>query len=541
MFKKILFISLLFVLSIGMVSANENITFDDSVADGDILASDDGDFLGAVSEGSFKELQNKIDNAADGSVIVLDKNYSFADDDEEAILIESKSLTIDGNGMVLDGKKKSKILWIDNIEGSVVLKNLIFKNGNSSDGGAIAISNSDGEVSIYGSSFIDNHADDSGGAISTYFATTALKVYNSSFINNHASDGGAIYNSEKPLTVSGSKFISNVAENHGGAIYSGYTTNIVDSVFTGNAADYGGAIYQDLKKLTVQGSKFNNNSATCGGAIENGEYGNGKLDIDSSLFTNNTAGETGGAINNLRGKLSNSIFESNKAGEMGGAIHSFEDSDSLKCINNTFRDNNNPEYDIVYKKFATYYNSGKVFKVSLMDKYSKQPVTGQKIELTLVHEYVGKNSGAKTLSAVTDSNGVASFNTISKLRANYYTAGYDFRLVPDTGGITYGGQEIAIKKAPTIAKASSVSAKYKKSKYLKISVKDKHHNTALKNIKVKVKVFTGKKSKTYTVKTNKKGVAKFNTKSISRGAHNVVISSGNSNYKISAKSTITIK
>jgi hypothetical protein len=39
-------------------------------------------------------------------------------------------------------------------------------------------------------------------------------------------------------------------------------------------------------------------------------------------------------------------------------------------------------------------------------------------------------------------------------------------------------------------------------------------------------VFTGKKYNTYTVKTNKKGLAKINTKSLKIGKHKVIISSG---------------
>ena len=57
----------------------------------------------------------------------------------------------------------------------------------------------------------------------------------------------------------------------------------------------------------------------------------------------------------------------------------------------------------------------------------------------------------------------------------------------------------------------------------------------------KVKVYTGKKAKIYTLKTNKKGVARLNTKKLKKGKHKVVISSDDVNYKISAKSKITIR
>ncbi|WP_405297378.1 hypothetical protein [Methanobrevibacter sp.] len=54
----------------------------------------------------------------------------------------------------------------------------------------------------------------------------------------------------------------------------------------------------------------------------------------------------------------------------------------------------------------------------------------------------------------------------------------------------------------------------------------------------KVKVYTGKN---YILKTSKKGVASLNTKKLKKGKHKVVISSDHVNYKISAKSKITIR
>ncbi|MEE0939840.1 hypothetical protein, partial [Methanobrevibacter sp.] len=100
---------------------------------------------------------------------------------------------------------------------------------------------------------------------------------------------------------------------------------------------------------------------------------------------------------------------------------------------------------------------------------------------------------------------------------------------------------IKIDKARTIVKAPQVTNKFKKSKYFKVTIKNKETKRMLSNVKVKIKVFTGKKFKTYTVKTNKKGIAKINTKNLKTGKHKVVISSGNKNYSISKKSLIKIK
>ena len=96
---------------------------------------------------------------------------------------------------------------------------------------------------------------------------------------------------------------------------------------------------------------------------------------------------------------------------------------------------------------------------------------------------------------------------------------------------------MTIKKAPTSVKAPKVTNKFKKSKYFKVTVKNKVTKDPVKKTVIKLKI--GKK--TYNVKTDSKGVAKFNTKKLKVGKYKVVISSGSDNYKISAKSTIKIK
>ena len=96
---------------------------------------------------------------------------------------------------------------------------------------------------------------------------------------------------------------------------------------------------------------------------------------------------------------------------------------------------------------------------------------------------------------------------------------------------------IKIYKAKTTVKAPKVTGKYKKTKYFKITIKNKATKKAVKNIYVKVKI----SKKTYKIKTNPKGIAIFNIKKLKIGKHKVTITSGNTNYQISAKSTITIK
>lgn len=91
---------------------------------------------------------------------------------------------------------------------------------------------------------------------------------------------------------------------------------------------------------------------------------------------------------------------------------------------------------------------------------------------------------------------------------------------------------------PTV-KAPAVKVKQKAKKYFKITVKK--GKVPVKSLKLKVKVWTGKKAKTYTVKTNKKGIAKLSTKKLKVGTHKVKVTSGNAKYKISKSSKIIVK
>lgn len=89
------------------------------------------------------------------------------------------------------------------------------------------------------------------------------------------------------------------------------------------------------------------------------------------------------------------------------------------------------------------------------------------------------------------------------------------------------------------ATAPEVCNIYKKKGSFKITIKDTDKKI-IKKLKLKVKVYTGKKTKTYTLKTNAKGIATLSTKNLKKGTHKVVISSGDSNYTLSKKSYIHI-
>ena len=535
------------ILSAGVVSADENCT----------SPSDNGDI---TVHGNFTDLQNIINDAENGSTISLDKNYSFADGDSKEGVIISKSLTINGNGAVLDGKNSSRIFNIvcaneesddDETAAHLVLKNISFINGNAGEGAAVSVTKFN--------RFSDN--------------TVFLDIYNCIFANNTAVNGGAVYVSDSyggyylsdtaVLNIHNSTFLQNCAEFSAGAVYS-LSLNITYSSFINNSADNDGAIYATAAK--IHNSSFISNSAvSCGGVMEivdsidifESEFRNNSaedggvfdildlkyINIDNSRFIDNFAETEGGVLFyavspvTTKTKISNSLFLSNKASSGGVFACRGDYYDNIKLTKNTFKDNANEEILVKFKSFHTYYGSGKQFKVKLISTITKKPIKNAKVSLTFTKDYMYPVS--LTLHATTNSRGIALFKSISKHPTNSYS-GY-FLHAKGYGQALYDSQDIMVDKCPTIVKAPEITSKFKKSKNFKITVKNKFTNKFLKKVKVKVKVYTGKKHKIYIVKTDKKGVAKLNVKKLSKGTHKVVISSGNSKYKISTKSTIRIK
>ena len=83
--KKILFFSVILLITMGVASAGDNAT-----------------------SHAFADLQEIIDNADEGSIIELDSDYSYSEGDR-AIKIH-KALTVNGNNHVLDGKGQTQIM-----------------------------------------------------------------------------------------------------------------------------------------------------------------------------------------------------------------------------------------------------------------------------------------------------------------------------------------------------------------------------------------------------------------------------------------------
>ena len=401
-----------------------------------------------VDDGTFTALQKKIDNAESGAVISLDKDYTYdAGFDTRGIQIK-KDLTINGNGHVLNGLSQSRILLIHFgaiANNKVTLNNIKFINGNTK---------------LY------------GGAIFNY---AELTVNNCVFENNYAKYCGGAINSIGHLDLMNSKFNKNTAGGDAGAVF---TLSIDKSVEFFKKIYVDKVIFGDMDFISETGFElglgfgtdniknciFTNNVAKGrgGGAI----YGFTHLNIDSSTFTSNQAGEDGGAVfANKDLKITNSKFTSNKASKRGGAVY-------FRC----------------HQQSGSYVNG---VWTSQMKYYSA----------SISNSAFTKNS-AKKGGAI---YGFISTNADKKrLKVNKCTFEDNSA---STGRDVLGGtcSNCVYRYIKLASKNKTIK---KTAKKLTLSAKLTKGKTVLKNKKITFKF----KGKTYTAKTNKKGIAKVTIK-----------------------------
>ena len=319
--------------------------------------------------------------------------------------------------------------------------------------------------------------------------------------------------------------------------------NFTNCLFKSNT---GGAIVTD-NTMTIKNTVFDANKGTMAGAIfsRNKDRGN-TITITDSTFTNNNA-DYAGAIKTEGSvvKISTTTFENNTpASIIATSVNAYTMEDenykvmgkiTLNSKTYTRSVNLNDELKpitiakVTTKPITTSYYSGAKLNIKLVNTLTKQPI---KYSVITIKAFTGKKY--KYYEVRTNKNGIASFS------ASVLNAGpHKIEITSDFGVCNIPKTTTAAKiiKAKTITKAPKVVGKYKKSKLFKVSVKNKASKKAAKYVVLNLKI--GKK--VYKIKTNAKGIAKFNIKNVGYGKHSVAITSANTNYIVSARSTITIR
>lgn len=185
---------------------------------------------------------------------------------------------------------------------------------------------------------------------------------------------------------------------------------------------------------------------------------------------------------------------------------------------------------------ANFIKYGKTAHMRIIDSY------GRAAKNVLINVNVFTGNKAKTYRIKTNNNGFASFkvNGLSYGRHKIIIKTADSRYVfHKTTKILV---KKTVKKRPQrlYAIANTTTNQYKNNAYFDIHIKDCYYR-AVKNLAIKVKIFTGNKYKTVTLKTNSKGIASFNTHALSIGNHKIFISNANKNYKLNKYSKVIIK
>ena len=248
-------------------------------------------------------------------------------------LVSISGTTFDGNTAGWDGGAihfSGELMTLNKCE---------LKKNSAVNGGAIHngpadesryIIRADTTVSITGSTFEENNADEEGGGI---FNEGELGCGESYFTGNYAKiNGGGIANSGE-LEVIGCSLEENKAVSNGGGIHNILSSEIRASDLTQNSAAEGGAIYNDRKMIVAQCSLAGNEAATLGGGIHN----TGTVIVNDTTFEKNNAGADGGGLNTYdQAVVSGCTFVSNNA-LRGGGLASIGGKTIL--TNDTFSDN----------------------------------------------------------------------------------------------------------------------------------------------------------------------------------------------------------
>ena len=426
-------------------SSGDGLVSNETVSSSNKKASLQADAI-ETDDGTFTALQKKIDRAARGSTITLDRDYKYDDGFLTSGIIIDKDLTIDGQGHTLDGMSKSRIILLGFSlkENNVIkLKNIHFENGYTKlYGGAIF---NFANLTVYNCTFINNHADCCGGAINS----VGYATYKTSVFRNNTADGdaGAIFT----MSIKGSLKVLDI--------------NITNETLKGNM-DF---IYSITLNASIKYLREN---------------------ITKCTFTNNIAkGRGGGAVyafSDIDIKRSN--FRSNKAGEHGGAVFACR---NLYINDSSFSNNKVPKYGgAVY--FKAHEMSGEYVKSKWVSKMNYFTSTIQNSNFT-------KNSAGKggaIYAFVHNSSNKTQYAKVSKCTFTDNSA--------SSNRDTYGA--VCKNCAYNYLKLTSKSVTIKRSaSSLVITATLKKGASAIKGKLVTVK-FNGK---TYKIKTNNKGIAKL--------------------------------
>ena len=216
---------------------------------------------------------------------------------------------------------------------TVTLLNCAFTSNTATglNGGGM---DNEGTVTLTNCQFRSNITDSTGAG--AYNKGTITQMTNCTCDSNVANQSGGGLGSSGTVTVTGCKFTNNTASSYfargGGGAYSSGAMVVQTSTFSGNTAtNAGGGLSNDTGILTLMSCTFSGNTATqgYGGGLDNNAGGNsGALSVTNCVFAGNKAPNSyGGGISlnqyftsNDTATIANCLIVSNTAGTTGGGV-----------------------------------------------------------------------------------------------------------------------------------------------------------------------------------------------------------------------------
>lgn len=174
--------------------------------------------------------------------------------------------------------------------------------------------------------------------------------------DSNSSRGGGILNQNSTLWLTRVRVLENLASNTGGGVDNfGGTLNIVDSTIASNQAAHGGGVFSDNTMIAFRSLFTGNSASDTGGAIDNnlraelynvtisgnsaasvpfefdkgggGIFNDGEIQLNNVTLANNTSG--GGFLNNSIARVSNIIFAQNDTSNCTGTNQVVSEGNNL--------------------------------------------------------------------------------------------------------------------------------------------------------------------------------------------------------------------
>lgn len=324
-----------------------------------------------------------------GEFNINERLYYFAKEGSQGNLEIIGSTDENGNPItVLNGNNTVRILTIDtciwngqtctfsNPEAVIYIKNLIFKNGNSSyDGGGLRIYSKNAYIKIENVIFENNNALRHGGGLLVWAPEGKISIKKAFFKDNIAAyyGGGYVLWTEKGnINIKDLKVEKNKSQLGGGGFVFSKEGNIsVENISVKENLSLGRSggieVYSEKGNIAIENSNFYKNSANslAGGILVWSKYGNISIDNDSFKENNSNSNGGGAFVRTETGKivLNSNLFYRNKSKNSGGGAYIYNsDTGEIILTNNVFSEDETLKYDggnsFIYSK------NGKVYIVN---------------------------------------------------------------------------------------------------------------------------------------------------------------------------------